>query len=144
MNNVIHRSHRLTGVAWVLALATSAILSIASAGPPEFDLSWHTLDGGGGLSTGGGFALLGTIGQPDAGSMAGGGFSLAGGFWAASTTELPCIADLTGDSSVGPSDLANLLAAWGTNPGGPPDFNVSGNVGPDDLGTLLASWGQCP
>ena len=33
----------------------------------QFDLSWHTIDGGGGYSVGGTFELNGTIGQPDAG-----------------------------------------------------------------------------
>jgi hypothetical protein len=51
-----------------------------------YDLTWHTIDGGGGLCTGGNFELRGTIGQPDAGDLAGGGFTVAGGFWAALTT----------------------------------------------------------
>ncbi len=45
-----------------------------------YDLSWHTIDGGGGAMTGGGYTLTGSIGQPDVGS-AGGGYSLNGGFW---------------------------------------------------------------
>jgi hypothetical protein len=57
--------------------------------------------------------------------------------------EPPCPADLTGDGDVGPADLANLLAAWQTDPGGPPDFDRSGSVGPEDLATLLAQWGPC-
>lgn len=44
-------------------------------------LDWSTIDGGGGTSTGGVYAVSGTIGQPDAGTMNGGGFSLTGGFW---------------------------------------------------------------
>lgn len=48
----------------------------------EFDLAWHSIDGGGVMrSTGGGFELSGTIGQPDAGILNGGEFSLSGGFW---------------------------------------------------------------
>jgi hypothetical protein len=46
-----------------------------------YSISWHTIDGGGGVSGGGSFGLRGTIGQSDAGAMAGGGFSLNGGFW---------------------------------------------------------------
>ncbi len=39
--------------------------------------------GGSGSSTGGAFALSGTVGQPDAGGpLTGGAFSLTGGFWA--------------------------------------------------------------
>jgi hypothetical protein len=55
-----------------------------------------------------------------------------------------CPADLGNDGDVGAADLGNLLAAWGTNPGGPPDFDLNGNVGPEDLGQLLSSWGACP
>ena len=37
-----------------------------------FEISWYTVDGGGGTSTGSGFVLSGTAGQPDAGDLAGG------------------------------------------------------------------------
>jgi hypothetical protein len=47
----------------------------------SFAIPWWTVDGGGGTSTGGGYTLSGTIGQPDAGMMTGGGYSLIGGFW---------------------------------------------------------------
>jgi hypothetical protein len=49
----------------------------------SFELSWWTVDGGGGASTGGQFTLSGTAGQPDAGTLAGGRFKLEGGFWSA-------------------------------------------------------------
>lgn len=53
-----------------------------------FDLSWHTVDGGGAMSaTGGSFELSGTIGQADAGGpLTGGAFSLTGGFWPGAAT----------------------------------------------------------
>ncbi len=48
-----------------------------------YDLSWNTIDGGGGTSTGGGYTLNGTLGQPDAGTLADNtGYTLSGGFWA--------------------------------------------------------------
>jgi hypothetical protein len=62
---------------WSSALAMAAQAQSGGA----FDLSWHTIDGGGSPSAGGGFSLNGTIGQPDAGTMSGGNYSLAGGFW---------------------------------------------------------------
>jgi hypothetical protein len=47
-----------------------------------YDLSWNTVDGGGGpFSTGGVYSLGGTAGQPDAGLLSGEGYTLAGGFW---------------------------------------------------------------
>ncbi len=46
-----------------------------------YDLTWNTIDDGGGTSTGGAYSLSGTIGQPEAGSMSGGAYALNGGFW---------------------------------------------------------------
>ena len=49
-----------------------------------YDLTWNTIDNGGGSNGNGGYTLNGTIGQPDAGAWSGGGYALAGGFWIAS------------------------------------------------------------
>jgi hypothetical protein len=49
----------------------------------SYDLSWWTVDGGGGTSTGGNLELTGTIGQPDTGTASGGTFTVNGGFWGA-------------------------------------------------------------
>lgn len=47
-----------------------------------YDLSWFTMDGGGGQSSNGSYTLAGTAGQPDVGAaLTGGGYTLAGGFW---------------------------------------------------------------
>lgn len=49
----------------------------------SYSINWYKVAGGGGTSTGGGYALSGTIGQPDASTpMTGGNYSLTGGFWA--------------------------------------------------------------
>ncbi len=56
----------------------------------------------------------------------------------------PCPADLNGDGSVGAADLAELLGAWDTDPGGPPDLDGDGDVGAADLAQLLGAWGPCP
>jgi hypothetical protein len=49
-----------------------------------FEIPWWTVDGGGGVSSGGGFAVTGTIGQPDAApQLAGGCWSVDPGFWGA-------------------------------------------------------------
>ena len=54
-----------------------------------------------------------------------------------------CAADLDSNRAVGPSDLAQLLSAWGENPDHPADLSGDGAVGPADLATLLAAWGPC-
>jgi hypothetical protein len=67
----------------LLGLLLSATTALAQSGN-GYDLSWWTVDGGGhAFSTGGSYALGGTIGQPDAGVMSGGDFALQGGFWQA-------------------------------------------------------------
>jgi hypothetical protein len=58
-----------------------AVALFAVPAQAQLDLSWNTIDGGGGTSTGGPFTLAMTMGQPDAGSMTGGGFTVQAGFW---------------------------------------------------------------
>lgn len=53
----------------------------------------------------------------------------------------PCPADLDGNGDVGASDLATLLAAWGTAGA---DLGGDGFTDAADLAALLASWGACP
>jgi hypothetical protein len=54
-----------------------------------------------------------------------------------------CRYDLSGDGLVSVEDILALLAAWATDPGGPPDFDDSGDVGIDDFLELLANWTGC-
>jgi hypothetical protein len=49
-----------------------------------------------------------------------------------------------GDGTVGINDFLSLLAVWGTDPGGPPDFDGSGAVDVVDFLELLTHWGPCP
>jgi hypothetical protein len=129
----------------LVALATMGAHSFPLAGGPTFDLSWHTVDGGGGTSYGGALELSGTIGQPDTGAvMTGEDFELTGGFWAAPESVGPtCPEDLNGDDVVNVFDLLELLSAWGTCAGCPEDFNGDDVVNVFDLLALLSAWGPC-
>jgi hypothetical protein len=61
------------------AISIEIVLAQTGGG---YDLSWSTIDGGGGSVSSGGYQLIGTIGQPDAGAaLTGGGYTLTGGFW---------------------------------------------------------------
>ena len=77
----------ITRVALPLGLAATCLLfliavPVLAQSGGGYDLSWWTVDGGGGTSsTGGGYSLGGTAGQPDAGVLSGGVYALAGGFW---------------------------------------------------------------
>lgn len=72
------------------ALIIAAVLlvlgiSVVTAITGSYDLSWFTVDGGSGASSGGAYTLLGTIGQADSGPSGNGTFSLSGGFWGRKT-----------------------------------------------------------
>ncbi|MBM4467193.1 MAG: hypothetical protein FJ014_16840 [Chloroflexi bacterium] len=68
---------RFTSLATLLLLTS---LALAHSGN-SYDLSWWTVDGGGGTASGGPYTLTGTMGQPDAGILTGGDYTLGGGFW---------------------------------------------------------------
>ena len=128
------------------AYADSAGRQIAGV-DPDFDLSWHTVDGGGGTSSGGDFVLRGTIGQPDAGDLSGGDFVLRGGFWqlAASGGCGDCPTDVNGNGQTEAFDLAFLLCNWG--PVSPDsaclDADDNSIIGAFDLAVVLGAWGPC-
>ena len=77
-------------VLFALAVLLPLVSVVLAQG--SYELSWATVDGGGGSSEGGIYALSGTIGQPDAGTLSGGLYTLTGGFWAS--------VGLTGDDHV--------------------------------------------
>lgn len=60
---------------------------------PAFEMPWWSVDGGGWISTGGGFTIAGTIGQHDAGISTGGSYTIAGGFWGPAYSGFPFFAD---------------------------------------------------
>ena len=128
---------------------TRGTYSPAAAGPPDYDLTWFTVDGGGGTSSGGDFVLSGTAGQPDAGDLAGGDFVLRGGFWQLSgPCNSACVWDIDLSGDVRVPDLIKLLSCWGPLTGDPVcaclDIDSSGDVRVPDLIALLAKWGTCP
>jgi hypothetical protein len=56
----------------------------------QYSIDWYKVAGGSGTSTGGVYAVSGTIGQPDASTpMTGGNYSLTGGFWALYAVQTP-------------------------------------------------------
>lgn len=146
------RVQRFSIMCAMLTLCITAVLA-QEFGPGSFDVSWNTVDGGGGTSTGGVFELTGTIGQPDAGVvMSGGGFEVRGGFWAGGVEPVEtCPADIApppnGDGLVGVPDLLAVINAWGicsppcTADIAPPSGD--GTVGVPDLLAVINAWGSC-
>jgi hypothetical protein len=152
----MNRATHLSLVAAALTLIITAALA-QQFGPGTFDLSWNTTDGGGGRSSGPGFELSGTIGQPDAGdALSGGAITLIGGFWPGSGP-LPdtCPPDIVpfpnGDGLVNVDDLLAVINGWGSCPAPPSACfadiaPVGGNglVNVDDLLAVINGWGTCP
>src|SRR5262245_21181354 len=105
----------------VILIGASVMAQQLNAG--GYDLSWNTIDGGGGMSTGGTFEVSGTIGQPDAGSvLSGGSFAVSGGFWSVGIEPQPtCPPDVApppfGDGVVNVIDLLMVIAHWGSGAG---------------------------
>jgi len=80
-------AHLRVVLACVVLLAAVPVLAQSGGG---YDLSWSTVDSGGGtFSSGGLYSLGGTAGQPDAGLMTGGVYALGGGFWGGGAVAAP-------------------------------------------------------
>jgi hypothetical protein len=132
-----------------ILIVAAQFLFIATETFAQYSLTWNTIDGGGGVSSGAAFALAGTIGQPDAGAaMSSGAFSLIGGFWAGhGDITPPCPADINNSGAIDVDDLIAVILAWGgcaNCSNCPPDINGSCTVDVDDLIAVILAWGACP
>lgn len=99
---------RLSFFGFLIAL----IILPALAADAPMRVEWHTVDGGGGVSAGGGYQVSGTIGQPDAGRLIGGGFQVNGGFWLPAAEE-PTTAIVLAYLRVDRAGMAAIVR-WGT------------------------------
>ncbi|MCI0498199.1 MAG: hypothetical protein L0Y36_00760 [Planctomycetales bacterium] len=122
-------------------LSIFIVFSLATIGYGDYSIPWHTIDGGGGTSSGGTYQLTGTIGQPNAGYHGGGPYELLGGFWVGGPL---CIVDL--------EDFAQFASYWlevscdaGNDYCGGADLNHLDDVNLDDLTLLAVEWLKvCP
>ena len=109
-------------------LLTAAVLTASAFG--AYEVSWHTIDGGGGVSSGGTYTLMGTIGQPEAGAMSGGRYEMVGGFWPG---EPLCTVDFY--------HYARFAQYWlETGPGLPADLYEDDIVNWLDMGVFVDEW----
>ena len=101
----------------------------------QYEITWSTIDGGGGQSNGGQYVLTGTIGQPDAAYSAGAQYELLGGFWPGGPF---CFVDF--------KDFARFAEHWlASGSGLAGDLDGDGDVDPEDLRRLADNWlGYCP
>lgn len=96
--------------------AAMALLALAvTARAQSYAISWSTIDGGGGASTGGGYTVTGTIGQGTAGgSLTDGLYSVTGGFGTGPVTAPPpTAAGLAYFQATGLPE-GRVVLTWGT------------------------------
>jgi hypothetical protein len=96
----------------VVVLAVLAVALPARAQTGEgFDLTWSTIDGGGGIVAGSGFDLSSGVGTYDAGRSAGSGYELEGGFLTVAGVEGGggCVGDCNTDVQVTVDELVTMV-----------------------------------
>jgi len=112
-----------------LTLLIIVLVTISIVGA-DYSISWYTIDGGGGQSSGGPYILTGTIGQPDAGYLGGGNYELLGGFWVGGPL---CIVEF--------EDFARFAIYWMQSGAGlPADLYEDGLIDYDDLLEFADLW----
>lgn len=106
------------------------LLLLASTAKAGYNISWHTIDGGGGQSSGGQYVLTGTIGQPDAAYSADAQYELLGGFWPGGPL---CFVDF--------EDFAKFAELWlKTGNGLAGDLDSDNDVDSADLRMFTDQW----
>ncbi len=73
----------------VVVILSLAILTTAALAADGFDLSWWTVDSGGGRLSTASYQLDGTVGQHDSNAtLSAGGYRLSGGYWAGTAGQI--------------------------------------------------------
>ena len=104
-------------------LATGIVLAQTGNG---YDLTWWSVDGGGGSVSGGEYSLAGTVGQADAApALTGGDYTLYSGFWAGGGAASPACTPVTG---------VGLSLATSGDIYTDTEVSFSANVAPDNAG----------
>jgi len=127
--SIINRAERFQ--AGCICFAAFALCLTAHA---QYSIDWSKIAGGGGTSTGGVYAVSGTIGQHDAGGpMTNSAYSVTGGFWvlpvAVQQTNAPTL-------TITPATPGNASVSWAPNT---PGFVLQENL---NLGTT--NWVNSP
>jgi len=128
-----------------LTLAVGGALAGTRSSGGPYVLDWYTMDGGGGTSSGGAYALSGTIGQPDAAPpLAGGAYDLEPGFWPGAGILTACSCDLDANAVLNLDDI--ILFADGFVDMNPvADIDGNGVYNLDDVILFAACFNSgCP
>lgn len=120
---------------FILLPVLIVIFSLPVQAAGSYGISWYTIDGGGGTSTGGPYVLTGTIGHPVADYSGGGRYELLAGFWPGGPV---CMVEF--------DDFARFAEQWFLRGSGlPADLDNDNDVDFDDLTRLSDYWlSGCP
>ena len=123
----LHSALRIVALLCFIILHSTFCLRVQGQ---SYSVDWYKVAGGGGTSTGGVYAVSGTIGQPDAsGAMSGGNYSVTGGFWA-----LVQVVQTPGAPTLYISQSGSVATVYWQNVSG---WNLIQN---GNLTTPVASW----
>jgi len=125
------------------AVALAAFAVSTAAAHAQYSITWSVIAGGGNTvpSTGGVYAVAGTIGQAAAssvgfGQMTGGGYAVNSGFWVFGNA---CPADFNGDGFLTFEDFDAFVGAF--EAGAPnADFNLDGFLTFEDFDAFVAAF----
>ena len=110
----------------------------------SIEIANSSTSGGGGVSSGGIFAVVGTIGQAATGPISGGEFQFMSGYLATNSV-VYLGSDLNCDGETNAADLGDLLIRWGDCPNQSTtcvgDINSDSVIDAIDLGRMLLDWG---
>ena len=130
---------------WLAALVILASLGLTSSANGQVFLISSGTDGGGGISTGGGYSMLISMGEPNAGAvMIGGQWLVSPGFLNPTNSPNPasrCPADFNNDRENTADDLADFIGGYFGLPLDPRcDINRDGNIDPEDLTDFITIY----
>ncbi len=115
-------------------VALFVLFGVCSFVGADYEIRWYSIDAGGGVSSGGDYTLVGTVGQHDTGVSSGEEYVLSGGYLPGT---FGCIVNLT--------DLMVFVDQWLATGDLPADFDDSGSVDFGDFATFSLWWyDSCP
>ncbi len=131
-------------IATLLALITS--LACTPHASAQLALDQYTIAGGGGVSSGGEYAVAGSVGDPSTGDLSGGDFTVSGGLLDPPPPDETCIADLAPPAGVLDfSDIIAFLSAFGAMDPAADLADPPGQFDFSDVVVFLTAFGAgCP
>jgi hypothetical protein len=121
-------------IAALLALIVGSFCS--SNASAQLALDQYTIAGGGGVSSGGAYAVAGSVGDPSTGDLTGGDFTVSGGQLDPPPPDDTCVADLALPSGV--LDFSDIIAFLSAFSAMEPAADLADPVGQFDFSDVVA------